>query len=240
MKIVPRRWPWGGRTPDDGKDDGDSPSRPIVWLAPKIDDPGLEKDLYALLSPDERSRHDRFRRREDQQRFLTGRGLLRLVAGEHLKVPAEQVTFAYGRFGKPSLARAHGGTPLRFNISHSGELVLLAFSLTHEIGVDIEQIRPEAEWREVAGQVFSAPELAEWGRLDEAAREERFFQTWTRREAVLKASGLGVAENALPGSSDGQQLFDMDLPLGYVGALAMVAPDSASNGPNRSISAAFR
>lgn len=225
MKIVPRRWSWGDGDSTSEKTDN-SHQRPVVWLSRRIENPELQQDLLMLLSPDERARHERLRRTEDQQRFLTGRGLLRMVAGEHLNIPAERVVFAYGRFGKPSLARTQSGAPLHFNISHSGDLVLLAFSLTHEIGVDIEQLRPEEEWREVAAQIFPAAQYAEWLRLDEPARAELFFQTWTRKEAALKATGSGLAGNQGSGSSD-RQLFDLDLPPGYAGALATVVPGFA-------------
>ncbi len=81
---------------------------------------------------------------------------------------------------------------MRFNISHSHGLAVLAFARNREIGIDLEPIRPEFAGEEIAERYFSAQELAELRALPAALRPEGFFLCWTRKEAYVKARGLGL------------------------------------------------
>src|ERR1700734_2020794 len=145
MKITPRIWSW------DWADAG--PSRlvecptenPVVWQAWLPDDSAIQSRLFSLLSAEECAYMARFHRCEDQQRFLTGRGLLRILAGAHLDMLPQHVEFGHGAFGKPCLVSTGHRSGLHFNVSHSGKIVLLAFSFSHEVGVDVEEIRQAAE-----------------------------------------------------------------------------------------------
>jgi 4'-phosphopantetheinyl transferase len=97
--------------------------------------------------------------------------------------------FVHGPRGKPALRRA-GGT--RFNVAHSGDLVLWALSQHDEVGVDVERIRPDLDWPPLAARFLGPHERAGLSALAPARRDEGFFACWTRKEAYLKATGLGL------------------------------------------------
>jgi 4'-phosphopantetheinyl transferase len=180
------------------------------------------------LSAEERARLARLHLREDQQRFLAGRGLLRLLIGAGLNLPAERVEFNYGPFGKPFVAPCAGTPALHFNVSHSGKLVLLAFSPAHEVGVDVEEVRREPDLETVARQIFSADEHRGWLRLNPAERLTTFYQAWTRHEASLKAMGLGFIGEQDAALDARLVSFDLALPEGYQGAVGWLRQTTAS------------
>jgi len=200
---------WLARGPAEG---------PMVWQARLTDDPATQAYLISLLSAEERARLARFHLREDQQRFLVGRGLLRLLVGAHLNTPAERVEFDYGPFGKPFVVPGIGVPSLHFNVSHSGKLVLLAFSPVHEVGVDVEEVRRDQDWETIARQVFSCDEHREWILLNPEERLTAFFRAWTRHEAGLKAMGLGFSGERNAALDTRLVWFDLALPEGYQGA----------------------
>jgi 4'-phosphopantetheinyl transferase len=190
----------------------------VVWQARLTDDPATQAYLVALLSAEERARLARFHLREDQQRYLVGRGLLRLLVGAHLNTPAERVEFDYGPFGKPFVVPGVGAPSLHFNVAHSGQLVLLAFSPVHEVGVDVEEVRRDQDWETIARQVFSCDEHRDWILLNPEERLTAFFRAWTRHEAGLKAMGLGFAGERNAALDTRLVWFDLELPEGYQGA----------------------
>jgi len=167
---------------------GPGPGEVHVWAAGLDDLP--EAALRAPLSADERERGGRFHFERDRRRFVTARGLLRVLLGRYLDVDPARLRFGYGPRGKPFLA---GGEPLRFNLSHSGGLTLLAFARGCEVGVDIEQERPVPESEDIARHYFSAREWAELSRLRAAEWRAGFFRCWTRKEAFIKATGDGLS-----------------------------------------------
>lgn len=161
-----------------------------VWRL-ALDWPGPEIDRWRRwLSGDERGRADRFVRAEDRVRFAAGRGQLRAVLGRYLGREPGAVAFRYGPHGKPELDEIG---PLRFNLSHSHALALLAVALDCRIGADIEWMRPMREWEGIVGRFFSARERAEFFALPEGPRMAAFYNGWTRKEAYLKALGSGLA-----------------------------------------------
>jgi 4'-phosphopantetheinyl transferase len=159
-----------------------------VWIALLDELDGAA--LRAPLSADERARGGRFHFERDRRRFVSARGLLRTLLGRYLEVDPATLGFGYGSRGKPFLA---GCDELRFNVSHSAGLALLAFARGCELGVDIEQERPLPESEEIALRYFSAWEGAELRRLREDERGAAFFRCWTRKEAFIKATGDGLS-----------------------------------------------
>jgi 4'-phosphopantetheinyl transferase len=149
-----------------------------------------EDALAASLSNDERERGRCFHFERDRRRFVAARGLLRFLLGRYLDVHPAGVRFGYGPGGKPYLASADG---LRFNVSHSGGLALLAFAWCREVGVDVERVRPVPEAEDIARRYFSPFEEAELRRLPEGERTAAFFRCWTRKEAFVKATGDGLS-----------------------------------------------
>jgi len=148
--------------------------------------------MWQSLSPDERGRANRFHFDVDRKRSVLGRGLLRLLLGHILRRPAGHLQFECNEFGKPRLI-AGQGPPLHFNLSHSGDLVLVAITIGREVGIDVEKIRLDFAVEEVAAQTFSAKECKLLASLTTEARYRAFFSCWTRKEAYLKARGTGLS-----------------------------------------------
>jgi len=145
--------------------------------------------LRASLSPREQQRYDSFAHDELRHRWGAARGWLRLLLSRALGCAPAEVAFAYGEHGKPHVA----GSPLRFNISHSGGRALIALALC-EVGVDIEL--PRARRTDAIAKRFFAPgENARLFALPDAARADAFFRLWTCKEAFLKVTGEGLSRS---------------------------------------------
>jgi len=220
MNITPRAWTWPHTRLVEGWLNEGPPDLPIVWQAGLTDDAARLSDLISLLSADERARLERLQQHDDRQRFLIGRGLLRIFAGAQLGLPPERVEFQYGPFGKPFVIPRAGTTPFHFNVSHSGKLVLLAFHPACEVGVDVEEMRGGKDWEAVALRVFPAEEYRNWTRLKPDERTNGFFRAWTRHEATLKTLGLGFFDESGAEHHARLACFDLEMPEGYQGAAA--------------------
>jgi 4'-phosphopantetheinyl transferase len=163
-----------------------------LWRTSTRVPPIVARDLHPLLSNEERARTVRFKRDADRDRYLAAHAMSRLVLSRYLGVPPGELEFDVGEQGKPRLKRALD-CPLSFNLSHSGDQVLLAVSGEPAVGVDIEEIRDDVDVAALARSVLSAAER----RLLYAEPAERqrslFFRSWVRKEAVLKGCGLGFS-----------------------------------------------
>jgi 4'-phosphopantetheinyl transferase len=148
--------------------------------------------LRQVLSPDERERADRFHFETDRRRGVIGRGYLRLLLGQILNFPASKLQFEYDEFGKPSLTPKRE-PPLKFNVSHSGDFVLIAIAIGRAVGVDVERIRTDLDPVDIAAHFFSANECKILASLVGSDQYEAFFACWTRKEAYLKAKGIGLS-----------------------------------------------
>ena len=146
-----------------------------------------------LVTEEERARGARYLRPEVGTRFVAGRGLLRRLLGMYLGADAAEVEFTFNSFGKPALTPRHGAGDLRFNVSHSHDWALLAFTRGRELGVDIEGVRPDFATREIAERFFSPSEARRLIALPAATQTEAFFQCWTRKEGYIKARGEGLS-----------------------------------------------
>jgi 4'-phosphopantetheinyl transferase len=171
-----------------------------VWKAALIGPP-----LFAdLLSSDEQARSKRFLLEKHRTRFTAGRTILRMILGSYLGVPPREIRVQYQPNGKPEIHSFTEPARLRFNLTHSGDLALLALTLDQEIGIDLEQVQqcPEAlqgvssarrDLPAIARRFFSRQEQ-DWLFAQPAEeREEAFFRIWTLKEAYLKAHGMGLA-----------------------------------------------
>ncbi|WP_205370073.1 4'-phosphopantetheinyl transferase superfamily protein [Thermoleptolyngbya sp. PKUAC-SCTB121] len=146
-----------------------------------------------ILSPDEHARAAKFRQEGDRTRFIICRGTLRYLLSRYTGLSPAAIRFSYDSYGKPVFAPPSSETPpLQFNLSHAGGLVLYAFTLTHPIGVDLEQHRP-LEVSALARTFFSEGERAFLSKFSTAEQLAQFFQLWTCKEAYLKAIGLGLS-----------------------------------------------
>jgi 4'-phosphopantetheinyl transferase len=164
-----------------------------VWRVALDRASSVAKRFLDILTTDEQHRADRFRFVRDREHFIITRGMLRTTLGYYLKVEPERLRFHYNRYGKPALAVPSGGKDLRFNVSRSGQVALYAFSIARELGIDIELIREDENWDAIAERFFSRLELETLHSLPHDARVRAFFNCWTRKEAYLKARGLGLS-----------------------------------------------
>lgn len=162
-----------------------------VWLA-RLD---LEADQVgrcaSLLSRDEQECAGRLHFERDRRRFIVTRGILRRLLGNHLDLTPAAITFGYAKNGKPFVAG--GATRIHFNVSHAHERALYAISSSCALGVDIEYLNRDVDYCALAARFFTRREHAGLQHIPEADRRRAFFACWTRKEAVIKATGDGLA-----------------------------------------------
>ncbi|NJR40514.1 MAG: 4'-phosphopantetheinyl transferase superfamily protein [Leptolyngbyaceae cyanobacterium CSU_1_4] len=170
-----------------------------VWRA-DLDRPSTEIEQFIqVLAPDERQRSERFRFEKDRKKFIVARGLLRTILSRYLShylsygevTSPAQVVFSYGNQGKPAIANPYPAGELCFNISHSHSMALYAIALNHQVGIDLEYIRP-IDAIALAQRFFLLSEIDVMRSLPETDQHSAFFKFWTQKEAYLKATGDGL------------------------------------------------
>jgi 4'-phosphopantetheinyl transferase len=174
-------------------------------------------DLQAILSEDEKSRAARFHFDRDRLRYMMARGSLRRLLAAYVHAHPADIRFAYSERGKPSLLQP--SSDVRFNISHSDNYALLAFTRSREIGVDIEKIKPEVEAEKLAKRFFSAQESRSLQAVAAESQASAFYRGWTCKEALLKAWGTGLY---LP-----LDCFDVELDPARRARLLATRPDAS-------------
>jgi 4'-phosphopantetheinyl transferase len=163
-----------------------------VWFAPLGQSAAKWRHLERTLSDEERRRASQFVFERDRRRYIAARGLLRTLLASYLQVQASEVRFQYGEHGKPALADEACGVPLTFSVAHSGDLALYAIANRFAVGVDVERIRPVEDADRLAREIMSDREYAGYRALTASARPRAFLTCWTRKEACLKATGVGL------------------------------------------------
>jgi len=174
---------------------------------------GSVKLTESTLSADETERVARFHFEVDKNRFLVTHSALRKILGRYLHRDPAELKFSLNQYGKPALVNS----ALEFNLSHSGDFALIAVTQRRKIGVDVERIRQGISSHVIAQQYFSKAEVAELQSLPIEQRGSAFFTCWTRKEAYIKAQGLGLS---LPLES-----FDVSLTPGQLATLRATRPD---------------
>lgn len=147
-------------------------------------------ELTGILSPAEIKRADAFHFPRDRDGFKVSHIALRLILSKYLSESPELLEFSTNDFGKPFLKNSQ----FNFNLSHSGELALVAVAENFDIGVDIERIRVEIKHQELAEQFFSKDEKSYLQSFYETQAKKEFFRLWARKEAFVKAKGCGLSE----------------------------------------------
>lgn len=147
--------------------------------------------LYCTLSPDEKSRALKFRFPGDRCRFIARRGILRRLLSRYTSMDPVGVELQRSEQGKLRIAERQG-SQVRFNLSHSKGFAIFAITRGREVGIDIEQVDGTSGWRDVAKVFFTPREQEVISRLPADRQTETFFEIWTRKEAILKALGLGL------------------------------------------------
>ena len=159
-----------------------------VWSVEVAVVAASERGLTALLDRGERARAARFVKSDDAIRYRVAHGALRTILGGCTGAAPADLRFARTEHGKPLL----DGGP-HFSLSHSGGLVLVAVSREHEVGVDVEEVRPVPDARDLARRYFAALPASRIVDAPDAERDRRFMIAWTAIEAIAKAEGTGLA-----------------------------------------------
>jgi 4'-phosphopantetheinyl transferase len=163
-----------------------------VWIINLNESPVELEKLESLLSTDEQIRAHRFKFRHDAHQFRLCRALLRTGLAWQLGISPQEVQFREGRRGKPMLQE---GQCLHFNVSHSGGVGLIAFTAVGEVGVDVEAVQQEVEAMEIGTANFTSREASMIAAAaTDLARARMFTRLWTRKEALLKATGAGLQD----------------------------------------------
>ena len=147
-------------------------------------------EIKSFLSGAEIKRAMKFHFKIDQNRFIVTRGLLKKILSRIISEPVGKISFNNNEYGKPYLKK--NDLPF-FNVSHSGNLGLIAITNISEIGVDVEQYRINETTEDIARRFFSKDEVKSYLSLDLKQRQEGFFNCWTRKEAFIKAMGMGLS-----------------------------------------------
>jgi 4'-phosphopantetheinyl transferase len=163
-----------------------------VWRFSLDLPPATIESLWLVLSADEQVRANRYRFTRDRSWFVARRGRLRLILARYLGLDPAGLQFSYNPYGKPALQPQASGS-LCFNLSHSQGLALFAFARQVNIGVDLEHLRADFNYLELAERFFSSQEISELRALSPALRPQGFFLCWTRKEAFIKAHGEGLS-----------------------------------------------
>jgi 4'-phosphopantetheinyl transferase len=173
-----------------------------VWIVDldqgdsEVVDPPIEAMFGEILSDDEIARARRLIRPRDRLRFGRCRAAVRTILGQLEGITPSSLKFGSGPHGKPYVEGETpngGSSAIEFNVSHSGGLALIAATRGRSIGVDLEQIRAIREADRIIESFFTKVEQAQFAEIAAAERDAAFMRGWTRKEAILKGLGKGLA-----------------------------------------------
>jgi 4'-phosphopantetheinyl transferase len=218
------------------------PGKCEVWWA---DRDAAADHLLPVLDDGERARLSRFRRAEDRALYLVGHATLRLRLAAQLRVAPSELRFSTicrycGKtHGKPRLE--DGAAGLEFSLSHSGRQAVVAVALHLPLGVDVEQLRSDRNRASLIPAILSDDEQLAIARVPAGEQAAAFLRYWTRKEALLKATGHGlavglrrltvsapdeapalIAWSADSAPEEPAQLFDLAARPGHLAALAVL------------------
>ncbi len=196
--------------------------------------------LFSTLNPEEQARALAFRFEEHRRRYAASHIFLRGLIAQLVGSAAKDLTFKANSHGKPALADP-SQPDLRFNLSHSGDFAICVLGYRRETGADIERMRSIEDPTGIMASHFSPPEIARILELGSAERDAAFFACWTRKEAYIKARGLGLSiplnsfevdVDPFAPAGEFRPVFErehagawicanLDVPHGYAGAVAI-------------------
>lgn len=146
--------------------------------------------LNSFLSEDEIIKASKFRFKKDKNCSIISRGTLRFLSGKYLNIDPKTIKFKYGKYGKPYYDLE---TELKFNVSHSGNLAVIAFVLNSDIGIDIEKLKYDFEVMDIVDNYFSRSEIESLNKFPVQDQVKGFYRCWTRKESFIKAKSKGLS-----------------------------------------------
>jgi 4'-phosphopantetheinyl transferase len=211
-----------------------------VWTASVKLAAGLS-DLASVINSAEQTQARKFRFEQHRVRYIFSQATLRRILSRYLHVRPQEIVFDFNEFGKPFLPKSSEKAALRFNMSHSEGLVVVAVAMNRHIGVDVERIRAIDDINAIARDYFAMQERTLLESAPPGRKEEAFYMCWTRKEAYIKAVGMGLSiplnsfDASIPEGMPGRRLqatesslgveqwwlSDLTMPDRYVGALAI-------------------
>lgn len=211
-----------------------------IWQIPLLVQANRILDCRGILSQDENLRADRFYFDRDRNRYITARSAIRRILSMYVEVAPRELVFRYDLKGKPELSPQHAAD-IKFNLSHSRDVGLLAVAREQSVGVDIEFVDYDFASDEIATHFFSVKEVNTWRNLSSSQKAGAFFRCWTRKEAYIKALGEGLSIPLdsfdvafapgvkaallrvafLPHEVARWSMYNVDAPAGYAAALAI-------------------
>ena len=221
------------------------PDEVHVWKA-SVSAWAPHKDaLQDFLAPEELARAGRFHFAKDRQQFVVARGLLRRLLAHYTGHAPADLQFGTGPVGKPRIDAPVDASSLQFNVSHAADVVLIAVTRYAAVGVDVERWVTDIDFVDLIERFFSPSECSEFLALADDQRRAGFFACWTRKEAYIKATGLGVsrgldyfdvivapdqpprlvADRLAPEHAAGWRMVDLDVASGHSGALVVAGTD---------------
>ncbi len=205
-----------------------------IWLVQTNGESISLGDFKDLLSSVEQDRASKFKFETDRRRYITAHAALRSILSSYVNSPARELQFASGPYGKPKLAPIHDKKKIAFSLSHSHEVALIAITQGREIGVDVEWVREDFVFDEVAHRFFTTREVAALHALPLHLQREAFYKCWTSKEAFLKAKGTGLSGQldevemgltdhgvCVKGTVPNLSLVELTVDGGYVAALVV-------------------
>lgn len=212
-----------------------------VWRASLTVLEIAREELQCVLVKDEVARAEHFHFERDRNHWIAARGILRVLLSSYVNAAPGQLQFSSNAYGKPFLAFPALSHQLQFNVSHSQDLALYAFTLKGQVGIDVEYMRADLDYDDLAKVSFSPYEQVCLHSLPYELKQEAFFHCWTRKEAFIKVRGKGFSiptdkfdVSFLPGEppallqncDDPQEitrwsLHELAPGTGYAGALAV-------------------
>jgi 4'-phosphopantetheinyl transferase len=200
-----------------------------IWKIPVFTDQALLDFLQETLHKDEIEKLSRFHQQKDQQRFITSHAALRFLLGKYLKLSPKKIQFVADQNKKPLLDEHDN---LHFNISHSGDWILIAIS-NFSIGIDVEKIENDFSYQEILSLNFSKKEI-EFIKNSNQPRKN-FYLLWTRKESLMKATAKGIDDklnsisaldglneinDRIIGSENAWNISSFELDENYIGSVA--------------------
>ncbi len=180
--------------------------------------PAIDAALQAL-SIQERDRAERLRAPLVRRRFVMRHVALRTILAGYTGTDPARLAYRDGPNGKPALEAGP-----RFSLSHSGGLALCAVAADRDVGIDVEQLRAVPEADDIVARLFSAPERRDYQALKQRAPGRAFLRVWTRKEALLKAEGVGFSDEDLVRREPDRvrwEIHDLEAVEGYLAAVAV-------------------
>lgn len=165
-----------------------------VWTVRSQEYADAVPRFLAQLPASERQRAEAFHFERDRVSYVVSHYALRQVLAGHLGLDGFGHAFEVSPRGKPSLPRAFAASGLEFSLSHTHGLALIAVSRLGAVGVDVERVVDTVDVHGLAASVFAEPECRRLAGLDAVAARHGFFRLWVRKEAYVKALGIGLAD----------------------------------------------